>query len=274
MRTRNAASDAERQTVSRLALNALSDGAGMRRLSVGIAVLAALSLASALAAALLDQHLTRWAATHPFLFALAGALLAVPLTALITALVVDALLSAHERTRADQVYQARMVRLGLVANTTLNAFARAFLEPGTTVPDGFALAALLAAGLQHDQGQDPSAEPGTRGPLRDAPDITELRRASAIYAMLADRVERIADADPEQRWTVLADDLQIIASSQPVVVARWEDAIGEAEGPSQHDWQLMVGACFAAVGQAAYAAEQFNLPRWSWPDPSASAPTG
>jgi hypothetical protein len=39
--------------------------------------LAALSVASAVLAVLLDLHQTRWPVTHPFLFALAGALLAV-----------------------------------------------------------------------------------------------------------------------------------------------------------------------------------------------------
>jgi hypothetical protein len=114
----------------------LGDEAVRRRIPVvAVVVLAALSLASAGLAVLLDRELTRWAATHPFLFALVGALLTVPLTALVTAVVVEALLSAHERARARAVCQARIVRLGIVAAATLSAFARALLEPGAVVAD-------------------------------------------------------------------------------------------------------------------------------------------
>ena len=69
------------QAASSAALNSTDDGAVMRRVPiVRVVALAALSVASAVLAVLLDLHQTRWPVTHPFLFALAGALLAVPLT--------------------------------------------------------------------------------------------------------------------------------------------------------------------------------------------------
>jgi hypothetical protein len=91
-----AASGDLRQAASSAALNSTDDGAVMRRVPiVGVVALAALSVASAVLAVLLDLHQTRWwPVTHPFLFALAGALLAVPLTGLVTAVVVEARLQA------------------------------------------------------------------------------------------------------------------------------------------------------------------------------------
>jgi hypothetical protein len=84
------------------------------------------------------------------LLPLLGALLAGPVTALITAIVVEALLSAHERARARRIYQARIVRLGMVA-TMMSRTLTGHFGPHPTPPS--------------------------------------YARASAIYAILADRIE-------------------------------------------------------------------------------------
>jgi hypothetical protein len=60
-----AASGDLRQAASSAALNSTDDAAVMRRVPiVGVVVLAALSVASAVLAVLLDLHQTRWPVTH------------------------------------------------------------------------------------------------------------------------------------------------------------------------------------------------------------------
>jgi hypothetical protein len=246
----------------------------MRR-SVVIILFATLAIESAFLAARLDADAGGWADKHPFLFTLVGALLTVPLTAFVATAVVEALLTAHERARARQVYEARVVRLGIVVNTTLNVFAKAFLDQdrGAAVADPHALGRLLAVAASHlDRLQEVhiSREPGTRGPFRAIPDTMELQRAAVSYEMLAGHFERMAEAGFNQDWLVLADDMRLVATSQAALNSRWEDARHKAEGPSESDWQLLLYPTSGVVHQLADLAEQFKLPSWSWPDPRES----